>query len=225
MRACALWCAALCTVLLLPDTTRAMDAVSADSLASAIVTQLGRAKGVCAVPNCGDGQLARALLQHSEMKVFAMDSDPASLQATQLLFESTGRAMPRCYVTKGDLSNIPFLDRFVDCIVVTNLTDADLAGVPYAEIERAVTGFIGDRMNIGHLALSREDLIVRLSQRGVDDETCSTVRRVLADCERARYSPTRPSSEQMEEARDLAAGLIVALDVAFTSTTRNGTER
>jgi hypothetical protein len=92
----------------------------------------------------------------------------------------------------------------------------------YAEVERAVTGFIGDRLNIGHLALNRNELLQHLAERGVDRQTTELVEKVLADCEQARFSPTRPSAEQMEKTRDLSAGLIVALDRSLAASTRNG---
>jgi len=116
----------------------ALDAASADAFASSLVSQLGRTKGFCAIPNCGNGQLARAFLQGSGMKVHAMDPDTADVSAARELMASAGLTAPRFYCDKGTLAVMPYADRFADIIVITNLTDADLAGVSYAEIERAL---------------------------------------------------------------------------------------
>jgi outer membrane protein assembly factor BamB len=125
----------------------AMDATSADNLASAILTQLGRSKGVTSIPNCGNGQLVRAFLAASGMKVHAMDSVQANVDATRALIDPTGRIGMSCAIEKHSLATMPYVNRFVDCIVITNLADADLAKVSYAEIERVLApdglAFIG----------------------------------------------------------------------------------
>lgn len=125
-------------VTLLATTASALDATSADDLATSILSQLGRSKGVCAVPNCGDGQLALSFLQKSSMKVHAMDGSMTGVLAAAQLMSAAGFAAPQTYASKGTLSQMPYVDRFVDCIVATNLTDADLAGVSYSEIQRAL---------------------------------------------------------------------------------------
>jgi outer membrane protein assembly factor BamB len=125
----------------------AMDATSADNLAQSIIAQLGRAKGVTSIPNCGNGQLVRAFLAASGMKVHAKDSVQANVDATRQLIEPMGKIGPVCTIDKGTLSTMPYVNRFVDCIVITNLSDADLAKVPYAEIQRVLApdglAFIG----------------------------------------------------------------------------------
>jgi outer membrane protein assembly factor BamB len=131
-------CIAGAALVLFATSSFALDATSANALAQSVITQLGRDKGFCAIPNCGDGQLARAFLQNSGMKVHAMDTDTAKLRATRQLVEPLGFIGPRFYADKGSLSLMPYTDRFVDCIAITNLTDADLAGIPYTEIERAL---------------------------------------------------------------------------------------
>jgi len=125
-------------VAFVTSPVQALDATSADNLAQAVLSQLGYSKGVTAIPNCGDGQLARAFVQGSSMKVHAMDSDTARVRQTRELIASIGVTQPNCFVDKGTLTLMPYADRFVDCIVITNLADADLSGLPYAEIERAL---------------------------------------------------------------------------------------
>ena len=125
----------------------AMDAPSADNLALSIIADLGRSKGVTFVPNCGNGQLVRAILQNSGMKVHASDPSPANVDATRQIIEPTGKIGVYCIIDKGALSAMPYVNRFVDLIVITNLADADLANISYAEIQRVLApdglAFIG----------------------------------------------------------------------------------
>jgi outer membrane protein assembly factor BamB len=135
--------------LLLASTgSFAMDATSANNLENAIVTQLGRSKGFTSIPNCGNGQLARAFLQNSGMKVHAMDADQSNVDATRLLMKQNNLDDGiRIICDKGTLAVMPYADRFADLIVMTNLKDADLATISYAEVERALCpggqGWIG----------------------------------------------------------------------------------
>jgi outer membrane protein assembly factor BamB len=115
-----------------------LDATSADNLASAIITDLGRTRGVCALPLAGDGQLARAMLQRSAMLVHATETATAGVDAVRAVVLPTGLIGSRACVDKGTASVLPYADNFVDLIVVTNLTDAGLAGVSYAEIQRVL---------------------------------------------------------------------------------------
>lgn len=115
-----------------------LSATAADALATAIITDLGYNKGVCAIPNCGNGQLARAFYQRSSMKVHAMDPDIADVNATGALLESINAYAPRAFVDKGTLALMPYVDRFASLIVITNITDANLSGISYVELERAL---------------------------------------------------------------------------------------
>ena len=128
-------------------SSSAMDAASADVLAASLISQLGRSKGVVSIPNCGNGQLAKAMLSASNMKVHAMDPTQTNVDATRALIDPTGKIGPFCIIEKGTLSVMPYMDRFIDLIVITNVSDADLAQIPYAEIQRALApdglAFIG----------------------------------------------------------------------------------
>jgi outer membrane protein assembly factor BamB len=126
----------------------AMDATSANNLANAIITQFGRSKGFTSIPNCGNGQLARSFLQNSGMKVHAFDADQANVDATRLLMKQNSLDDGiRAICDKGTFSVMPYADRFADLIIITNLKDADLASISYAEVERALCpgglGWIG----------------------------------------------------------------------------------
>ena len=86
----------------------------------------------------------------------------------------------------------------------------------YAEVERAVLGFVGNRLNVAELGLTRTQLDARLADNGVSEATRADLRRLLETCDLARFAPERPSQAQMETSLDEARRLIVTLDEAFT---------
>ncbi len=138
-KTCTRRVAAACIAMLMAaSTTRALDPVAANGLAATAISSLGRTRGFVSLPRCGDGELARAFLQNSSMKVHAMDDERAIVLGVDTRMADLGFAAPRVYVDQGTLLALPYADRFVDCIVVTNLTDTDLSSVPYAEVERVL---------------------------------------------------------------------------------------
>jgi hypothetical protein len=133
-----LGCLAGSMVLTVVLQALALSTTEANALVESIVGQLGRSKGFCSVPNCGTGELPLAFLQRSGMKVHAMAAGAADVAAIAQRVANAGMFAPNVFVDRGTLSHMPYADRFVDCIVVTNLTDATLAGVSYAEVERVL---------------------------------------------------------------------------------------
>ena len=77
-------------VLVCWQAASALDPTAANELATSVLSQLGRTKGVCAVPNCGNGQLALSFLQLSGMKVHAMDASDANVGAARALAAGAG---------------------------------------------------------------------------------------------------------------------------------------
>jgi hypothetical protein len=59
----------------------------------------------------------------------------------------------------------------------------------YAEIVRAVTGYLADKQAVAAAGLTRDELAAALSARGHSDETVRRLVRVLDDCDRARFAP------------------------------------
>jgi hypothetical protein len=86
----------------------------------------------------------------------------------------------------------------------------------YEEVERAVLGFVGNRLNVAELGLTRTQLDARLADNGVSETTRTDLRHLLETCDLARFAPERPSKAQMETSLDEARRLIVTLDEAFT---------
>ena len=86
----------------------------------------------------------------------------------------------------------------------------------YASIERAVLGFVGDRMNLAPAGLTRQQLDGRLAEAGIGEADRAALHALLDECDRARFAPVRPEHAQMEAAQERAADLIVRLDGAFS---------
>ena len=59
----------------------------------------------------------------------------------------------------------------------------------YAEIVRAVTGYLADKQGIAAAGLTRDELAAALRARGHGEEAVRRLARVLDDCDRARFAP------------------------------------
>lgn len=90
----------------------------------------------------------------------------------------------------------------------------------YEEIDRAVIGFAGNRLNIAELGLTRDQLDARLAAAGLSADDRRMLRALLEECDRARFGPILPDRAVMESAQDRAAHVIVALDQAVRQSTR-----
>jgi hypothetical protein len=59
----------------------------------------------------------------------------------------------------------------------------------YAEVARAITGYLADKQGVMAAGLTREELAQALSERGHSEEVVARLLRVLDDCDRARFAP------------------------------------
>jgi hypothetical protein len=82
----------------------------------------------------------------------------------------------------------------------------------YAEIEQAVLGFIGNRLNVPERGMTRQRLAACLQDNGVSDQIIGTLHRFLDECDRVRFAQGRPTQEAMQTAAGFAADLIVEID-------------
>jgi len=62
-------------------------------------------------------------------------------------------------------------------------------GAFYAEIARAVTGYLADKQGIAAAGLTRDEVQTALAARGHAEETVRRLIRLLDDCDRARFAP------------------------------------
>jgi len=117
---------------------QALTQAAADSLAAHIIADLGRTRGVAALPHCGDGALPQAFLGASGMLIHAMDTDTADVRAARERIAPSGLLGTRVFVDRNASVLLPYNDNFVDLVVVSDLGDADLAGLPLAAIRAAL---------------------------------------------------------------------------------------
>ncbi len=89
----------------------------------------------------------------------------------------------------------------------------------YAELERAVRGFIGNRLNVAETGLTHAQLDERLAEAGTPPQTREALRALLEECDRIRFAPVLPDRAAMEAARDRAGHIIVLLDEHFKQQT------
>jgi hypothetical protein len=82
----------------------------------------------------------------------------------------------------------------------------------YEELERAVVGFIGNRLNIAEVGLTRGQLIEHLRGAGVSEQSLRDLTGLLEECDRARFAPVPPPGAALNDAHLKAATLIVTID-------------
>jgi len=82
----------------------------------------------------------------------------------------------------------------------------------YAEIGHAVTGFIGDKLNLSTAGLMSETVRRALTEKGVKDETVESVMTLLAQCDRMRFAPAASDESEMNQVYQLAETVLNRLD-------------
>ena len=87
----------------------------------------------------------------------------------------------------------------------------------YEELERAVLGFVGNRLNIAELGLTRSQLLDRLATVGVPEASLKSLAQLLEECDKARFAPVPPRKEALNDAQTQAANLIVTIDQSVLS--------
>lgn len=68
----------------------------------------------------------------------------------------------------------------------------------YIELERAVWGYIADKLTLELADLSSEALVTSLQEKGVPEDTIEKIRTVIVECEYARYAPSAAANRQEE---------------------------
>ena len=85
----------------------------------------------------------------------------------------------------------------------------------YEELERAVLGFIGNRINVAELGLTHSQLDGELVGAGVPEEARATLQTFLKTCDVARFAPAGTQPKQMTASLQAADQLLVILDNAL----------
>lgn len=67
----------------------------------------------------------------------------------------------------------------------------------YAEVGRALQGFLGDKLNLAEAGLIKENVRRRLVERGVPESVADEYLDCLDTCDRQRFAPIDASTEDM----------------------------
>ncbi len=86
--------------------------------AGELVSRAGISKGICAVPNCGKGDLALQIARDSDFLVHAFDSDPENVDETLRRVHQAKLDGRRVVVERIAAEPLPYADNLVDLIVV-----------------------------------------------------------------------------------------------------------
>lgn len=78
----------------------------------------------------------------------------------------------------------------------------------FEELASAVRGFFADKLHAEPVGLTIEQIEDHLSARNIPEQEISKARRLLDECDQARYSPTNPSPDSMRQALGNAVGII-----------------
>jgi hypothetical protein len=81
-----------------------------------------------------------------------------------------------------------------------------------AEIGRALTGYLGDKLNVAPSGLTHERIESLLSSRGAPEPLRLEVRRVLEACDFARFAPVEQDAAAMQRDLDETGQLIGRLE-------------
>jgi hypothetical protein len=65
----------------------------------------------------------------------------------------------------------------------------------YAELSRALWGYVSDKLGIAPSQLMRDNISEKLSQIGADEDTIKGIIDVLDECEMARFTPEHSDEE------------------------------
>ncbi len=88
----------------------------------------------------------------------------------------------------------------------------------FGEVERAILGFIGNRLNISEKGLTRQQLDGALTRAGIDSEIRGRLQALLELCDRGRFVPGTFERSDLMNAYEEAASLIVLTDSVFADT-------
>ena len=127
--------------------------------AEAILRESGMTVGYCVDLNCGDGRLAEQLALRSDLMIYAVDRDPALVQAARQRLTAAGLCGSRVLVQQRDPADTGYPSYFADLIVSGRSVEDGPETVPNEESARL------QRPYGGVLAVGRPDQL-RIQRRG-----------------------------------------------------------
>jgi hypothetical protein len=87
----------------------------------------------------------------------------------------------------------------------------------YAEIARALQGFLGDKLNLAEAGLIKESVNVALMQCGVRQEVADEYLGCIDVCDRQRFAPAKPNRDEMNAFLERTERAMTELDQGLTS--------
>lgn len=82
----------------------------------------------------------------------------------------------------------------------------------YAEIAKAILGYLGDRLNLPPAALSKEDIRQELTLKKFDEQQINQVIEILDSCDFARFAPASYEKLEMEIFYQKASQALIDLE-------------
>jgi hypothetical protein len=82
----------------------------------------------------------------------------------------------------------------------------------HQEVARALTGYLGDKLNVSPSGLTQQGMEELLIGRGVEESARARLKGCLEKCDYARFAPAAPRPEEMAQVLDLAEQTIVHLE-------------
>ncbi len=82
----------------------------------------------------------------------------------------------------------------------------------YDEVMRALLGYAGDKLSLPVGELTKDNVISKLTQRGVEQSVVDAFIAVLSDCEFARYAPTGDPNMAKEKIYQQASDVITQME-------------
>ena len=84
------------------------------------LARVGFSRGICSVPDCGDGGLALQIARATELTVHALDPDQRDVDTARRRLAEAGLAPARVAVERLGIHPLPYADRFVDLVVLAS---------------------------------------------------------------------------------------------------------
>ena len=85
----------------------------------------------------------------------------------------------------------------------------------YDEVMRALLGYAGDKLSLPTNELNKENVISKLTERGVEQNVVDSFIAVLSDCEFARYAPTSDPNMAKEKIYQQASDVITQMNASI----------
>jgi len=86
----------------------------------------------------------------------------------------------------------------------------------YAEVDRALEGFLADKLNLAEAGLIAEEARARLVARGVSEGTADEYLACLEVCDRQRFAPAESKMEEMDAFLERTAAAMTRLNEELT---------